>query len=98
MELKVELFPHIGKMRQQVGDKVVEMDVDHKQMMVHCNGERIGIYCGTQDQPGKHLSFTTFLAQPIQDAIRDKVAAMVGGVGPVTSIPPDEHEVSDDSE
>lgn len=99
-KLKVELRPHIGKQRTQVGDGVVEFDVDHKQLLVFCNGNRVGIYCGTKEQPGKHLAFTETMPQGIQDAITELVKAQVGGaVGPVTAVPPEPHERSvDDGE
>lgn len=92
-KLKVELRPHIGRQRTQVGDGVVEFDVDHKQLLVFCNGNRVGIYCGTKDQPGKHLSFTETLPQGIQDAITEQVKSQVGGqVGRVTAVPAEQHE------
>jgi len=92
--MNIKLYPHIGK--QNVGE--TSFDVDMGQSIVHLDGKMVGIYCGRKDEPGRHLSFTTFLPEVAQQAIAAEVAKITGSVGKVTTIPPDEHEVIDDGE
>lgn len=95
--IKVELIRHVAKQKTDLGI----VDVYFDQCFVQCNNRRVGIYCGLQDQPGKHLGFTTMPPLPlvVQEAIAAQVAKLTGGVSHFTSPPPDEHEdVTDDSE
>lgn len=99
--LKVELKRHVGKQGIILAGETVEVDVLFDQCFVFCNGARVGIYCGLDNQPGKHLSFTDIppLPKPLQEAIAAAVAKQTGGVSHFTSPPPEEHEVvTDDDE
>lgn len=95
-QIEVKLYPHKGTQRVGVGDKVVEMEVDHHQCIVHCNGTQVGWYCGDADQPGKYLSFIVAMPLGLQAEIAKRVAEITGGVGTFSAPPPDEHEVSDE--
>lgn len=101
MDLKVELKRHVGKQGIVLGGQTAEVDVLFDQCFVFCNGQRVGIYCGLQDQPGKHLSFTDLppLPKTMQEQIAAEVAKITGGISHFTAPPPEEHEVvSDDDE
>lgn len=99
MDLKVTLSKHIAKQKEQVGDRLVEFDVDMKQCFVHVNDKFLAIYCGQQNEPGKYLSFIEPLPKLVQEAIAAEVAKLTGGVGTYNAPPPDEHEViSNDDE
>lgn len=93
-DLKVELKRHVGKRGCVLAGQTVEVDVVFDQCFVVCNGAQVGIYCGLDSQPGKHLSFTAWppLPKPLQEAIAEKVAALVGGISHFTAPPPEEHE------
>lgn len=102
-QLKIVLTPHVGKMHSQVGDQVVEIDVPHPQCFVAVNGERVGIYCGRdlgggKYEPGKYLSFTKHMPEPLQAAIAEEVAKITGGIKKFNAPPPEEHEVTPDDD
>jgi hypothetical protein len=99
VDLKVTLSKHIAKQKTQIGDKIVELDVDMKQCFVHANGQFIAIYCGQQSEPNKYLSFIQPMPKAVQEAIAAEVTKLTGGVGAFNAPPPDEHEViSNDDE
>lgn len=92
MDIEVKLYPHIGLKRVQVGTKFVDLQIDHKQMWVVANGEQVALYCGTDKEPGKYLSFIKPLPEAIQKAVAEKVAALTGGVSHFNAPPPEDHE------
>lgn len=100
MDLKVELKRHVGKQGIVLGGQTTEVDVLFDQCFVFCNGQRVGIYCGLQDQPNKHLSFTDSppLPKSMQEAITAEVAKITGGVSHSTAVPPEEHEADSDGD
>lgn len=101
MDLKVELKRHFGKRGILLAGEKIEVDVDMGQCFVFCNGQRVGIYCGLETEPNKHLSFTDIPPLPpqLQDAISKEVAKLTGGISHFTAVPPEEHEVvTDDDE
>lgn len=99
-DLKVELRRHVGKCGVMMAGETVETDVYFDQCFVFCNGSRVGIYCGLDNQPNKHLSFTDMppLPKPIQQQIAEAVAKLTGGISHFTAPPPEEHEVISDDE
>jgi hypothetical protein len=91
-EMKIELIRHVAQQSTAVG----VVDVVFNQCFVQCNGRRVGIYCGLENQPGKHLSFTEALPESLQKDIADAVAKKVGGIMKFTAPPPEEHEETND--
>ncbi len=94
-DLKVELWPHVGKQGIRLGNETVEVDVVFDQCFVNVNGPRVGIYLGKRDEPNKVLTFTEPMPQALQDAIAAKVAEITGGVKSTNAPAPEEHEVID---
>lgn len=95
-ELKVELVRHVAKQHTSLG----LVDVVFDQNFVKCNGRTVGIYCGLENQPGKHLSFTDpTIPLSLQEQIAAKVAEKVGGIMKFTApLPPEHDEVTNDDE
>jgi hypothetical protein len=98
MDLKVELIPHIGQMKIDIGGASETVDVDTGQSFVQVNGKRLGVYCGRKNDPGRYLSFTEPLPLPLQEKIAAEVTKITGGVGKFSAPPPEEHEIANDSE
>jgi hypothetical protein len=91
-ELNIELVRHVAKQHTPLGI----VDVVFDQCFVRCNGRTVGIYCGLESQPGKHLSFTEALPESLQKEIANKVAEKVGGIMKFTAPLPPEHEENDE--
>lgn len=102
-DLKVELRPHKGVKKRQIGGAVVDVEQDFKQCYVMVNGIQVGYYCGSdlgggKYVPNKYLSFIVPLGDAEQKVIADKVAAITGRVSSYNAPPPEEHEVVSDDE
>ncbi len=95
-DLKVELIPHIGYQRLEIGGEIVDVEVRFDQCRVQVNGQYKAIYCGKADVPNKHLSFVEALPMPVQEAVAEKVAKITGGIKKFTAPLPEEHEVVSD--
>lgn len=102
-DIKVELRPHKGVKKRQIGGAVVEVEQDFKQCYVMVDGIQVGYYCGAhlggdKYESNKYLSFITPLSQVEQDAIAANVKEITGGVSTYNAPPADEHEVVSDDE